>query len=130
MATMTIRCDEKDKREAARVAEYYGFDSLLGHPRILEADGAHWTQSPLDLGNEEPNEESLAAIREAEQMMRDGSARELRNRPRAYRRGARIVSALKAKYHVANMGDWLLIWSSDASYAYFERTGTHEELFR
>ena len=28
---------------------------------------------PLDLGNEEPNEESLAAIREAEQMMRDGS---------------------------------------------------------
>ena len=78
---MTIRCDEKDKREAARVAEYYGFDSLLGHPRILEADGAHWTQSPLDLGNEEPNEESLAAIREAEQMMRDGSARELRKPP-------------------------------------------------
>lgn len=32
--------------------------------------------------------------------------------------------------HVANMGDWLLIWSSDESYAYFERTGTHEELFK
>lgn len=32
--------------------------------------------------------------------------------------------------HVANMGDWLLIWSSDESFAYFERTGTHDELFR
>lgn len=72
MATMTIRCDEKDKREAARVAEYYGFD-------LSSVSRAFWKQMgrtgriPLDLGNEEPNEESLAAIREAEQMMRDGS---------------------------------------------------------
>lgn len=28
---------------------------------------------PLDLGNEKPNDESLAAICEAEQMMLDGS---------------------------------------------------------
>lgn len=32
--------------------------------------------------------------------------------------------------HIANMGDWLLIWSNDEQYAYFERTGTHDELFR
>mgnify|MGYP004446179341 FL=1 len=32
--------------------------------------------------------------------------------------------------HVANAGDWLVIWSSDDSTAFFERTGTHDELFR
>lgn len=32
--------------------------------------------------------------------------------------------------HVANAGDWLIIWSSNDKVAFFERTGTHEELFR
>ncbi len=32
--------------------------------------------------------------------------------------------------HVANAGDWLLIWSSNAEVAFFERTGSHDELFR
>lgn len=32
--------------------------------------------------------------------------------------------------HVANAGDWLLIWSDDGVTAFFERTGTHNELFR
>ena len=32
--------------------------------------------------------------------------------------------------HVANMGDWLVIWSTDGRTAFFERTGTHDELFR
>ncbi len=32
--------------------------------------------------------------------------------------------------HVANAGDWLVIWSSDGSVAFFERTGRHDELFR
>lgn len=32
--------------------------------------------------------------------------------------------------HVANAGDWLLIWRSDDSVAAFQRTGTHVELFR
>lgn len=30
---------------------------------------------------------------------------------------------------VANAGDWLLIWLVVGDEAYFERTGTHEELF-
>lgn len=34
------------------------------------------------------------------------------------------------EYHVANAGDWLIIWSSNDKVAFFERTGTHEELFR
>lgn len=32
--------------------------------------------------------------------------------------------------HVANAGDWLVIWRTDGDIAYFQRTGTHDELFR
>lgn len=32
--------------------------------------------------------------------------------------------------HVANVGDWLVIWSSNDSVAFFERTGSHDELFK
>lgn len=31
---------------------------------------------------------------------------------------------------VANAGDWLVIWSSNETVANFERTGSHDELFR
>lgn len=32
--------------------------------------------------------------------------------------------------HVANAGDWLVIWSQNKNVAFFERTGTHNDLFR
>ena len=32
--------------------------------------------------------------------------------------------------HVANSGDWLVIWSSNDKVAFFERTDSHDELFR
>lgn len=32
--------------------------------------------------------------------------------------------------HVANVGDWLVIWRIDDGWAYFQRTGSHDELFR
>lgn len=32
--------------------------------------------------------------------------------------------------HVVNAGDWLIIWRIDADIAYFQRTGSHDELFR
>ena len=32
--------------------------------------------------------------------------------------------------HVANAGDWLVIWADDGITAYFQRTGSHDELFR
>ena len=32
--------------------------------------------------------------------------------------------------HVANTGDWLLIWMTTVSTAFFMRTGTHAEVFR
>lgn len=31
--------------------------------------------------------------------------------------------------HVANAGDWLLIWTTSKDQAYFQRTGSHDELF-
>ena len=32
--------------------------------------------------------------------------------------------------HVANAGDWLIIWQVHGDIAYFQRTGSHSELFR
>ena len=32
--------------------------------------------------------------------------------------------------HVANAGDWLVIWSANDDVAFFERAGSHDELFR
>ena len=32
--------------------------------------------------------------------------------------------------HVANAGDWLVIWRTEGEIAYFQRTGSHDELFR
>ncbi len=32
--------------------------------------------------------------------------------------------------HVCNAGDWLLVWMESDGIAYFQRTGTHEEIFR
>ncbi len=32
--------------------------------------------------------------------------------------------------HVANAGDWLIIWRVKEGVAYFQRTGSHDELFR
>jgi len=31
--------------------------------------------------------------------------------------------------HVANVGDWLLIWAPTKDQVYFQRTGSHDELF-
>lgn len=36
----------------------------------------------------------------------------------------------RSECHVANSGDWLVIWSSNDKVAFFERTGSHDELFR
>lgn len=36
----------------------------------------------------------------------------------------------RSECHVANASDWLVIWSSNDKVAFFERTGSHDELFR
>lgn len=32
--------------------------------------------------------------------------------------------------HVANAGDWLLVWRTTDELAIFQRTGSHDEIFR
>lgn len=83
MATMTIRCDESDKRAASEVAEFYGFD-LSSVTRAFWKQIGRTGRIPLDLGYEQPNEESLASIAEADEIIASGgtgksfnSAREL-----------------------------------------------------
>ena len=36
----------------------------------------------------------------------------------------------RSECHVANAGDWLVVWSSNDTVAFFERTGNHDEPFR
>ena len=36
----------------------------------------------------------------------------------------------RSECHVANSGDWLVIWSFNDKVAFFERTGSHDELFK
>ncbi len=71
MVTMTIRCDEADKKAAAEVAAYYGFD-LSSVTRALWKQMARTHRIPLDFGYEEPNEESLKAIQETEEFFASG----------------------------------------------------------
>ena len=71
MATMTIRCDEADKKAAAEVAEYYGFD-LSSVTRGLWRPRPPTRATPLALGTREPNAEPLETIREADAIMAAG----------------------------------------------------------
>ncbi len=71
-STMTIRCDAEIKAQAAEVARYYGFD-------LTSVTRAFWTylarnrSIPLTF-SEEPNEESLQAIRETEEILTHGGS--------------------------------------------------------
>ena len=71
MTTMTIRCSEADKKAAAEVAEYYGFD-LSSITRAFWKQIGRTRRIPLDLGNEMPNEESLKSILEADDILASG----------------------------------------------------------
>lgn len=70
-ATMTIRCDKEIKEEAAACAKYYGFD-------LTSVTRAFWTylannwSIPLTF-NEEPNEETIEAIREGNRILSEGT---------------------------------------------------------
>ncbi len=72
-ATLTMRIDSDLKREASAVAEYYGFD-LSGVTRAFYKQMVRDHAIPLDLGysNDVPNEETIAALREAEKTRANG----------------------------------------------------------
>lgn len=71
MATMTIRCDEEDKKAAQAVAEYYGFD-LSSVTRAIWKQMARTKQIPLDFGYEIPNAETVRALEEGQRIMAKG----------------------------------------------------------
>jgi DNA-damage-inducible protein J len=71
MATMTIRCDEADKKAAAAVAEFYGFD-LSSVTRALWKQMARTKRIPLECNTFEPNAESLKAIEETKALIAQG----------------------------------------------------------
>lgn len=52
----------------------------------------------------------------------------LKNRHRKHKLSGKWKG--RCECHVANAGDWLVIWSQNNEVAFFERTGTHDELFK
>ena len=77
-STLTIRLDDSLKEGAARVVEYYGLD-LSTVTRAFLTQIVNTNTIPLSFDYEQPNEESLEAIRETEQMIRTGKGRSFTN---------------------------------------------------
>lgn len=72
--TYAIRVDENIKNEAAEVSKYYGLD-LASVTRALWAQIARTKRIPLEFVDEEPNEESLKAIRQTQEMMANSTGK-------------------------------------------------------
>ena len=71
MASVTIRVDDQTKRDAAQIAEDFGFD-LSSITRAFYRQIVRENRIPLTLSYPEPNEESLESIREAEEILSKG----------------------------------------------------------
>lgn len=70
-ATLTIRIDDDLKREASEVADYYGLD-LSSVTRAFYKQMVNTRRIPLTFAPEEPNAESLDAIREGDVFLASG----------------------------------------------------------
>lgn len=71
MASVTVRVDEETKKEATDIVEDFGFD-LSSVTRAFYRQIVREHRIPLNLSYEEPNEETKAALREGEAIMRSG----------------------------------------------------------
>lgn len=69
--TLTIRMDDDLKREASEVADYYGLD-LSSVTRAFYKQMVNTRRIPLTFAPEEPNDESLEAIREGDAFLTSG----------------------------------------------------------
>ena len=56
------------------------------------------------------------------------SKRELKRRHQMHKLKGEWKDSLEC--HVANVGDWLVVWCVKENKAYLQRTGTHDEIFR
>ena len=70
-STLTIRLDSDLKDDAARIVEHYGLD-LSSATRAFFTQIVNTNSIPLSFDYERPNEESLRAIRETEEMIATG----------------------------------------------------------
>jgi DNA-damage-inducible protein J len=70
-STLTIRIDSELKKEASAVAEYYGLD-LSTATRAFYKQMVNTQKIPLTFAPEEPNAESLEAIKEADEFLASG----------------------------------------------------------
>lgn len=70
-STLTIRIDDDLKREASEVADYYGLD-LSSVTRAFYKQMVNTRRIPLTFALEEPNTESLGAIREGDVFLASG----------------------------------------------------------
>lgn len=73
-SSVTIRVDAETKKEAARIADYFGFD-LSSVTRAFYKQIVREHRIPLDLCEPQPNAESRASIKEAERMISEGTSR-------------------------------------------------------
>ena len=87
MTTMSIRVNEADKKAAAEVAEHYGFD-LSSVTRAFWKQMARERRIPLNLGNYEPNDESLESLQEAKEIFASGKTR--------FKNSDELLASLKA----------------------------------
>ena len=77
-STLTIRLDSNLKDEASRVVEHYGLD-ISTAMRAFLTQIVNTNAIPLSLVYEQPNEESLIAIRETKEMITNGSGESYSN---------------------------------------------------
>lgn len=70
-SSLTIRIDDDLKREASEVADYYGLD-LSSVTRAFYKQMVNTRRIPLTFAPEEPNSESLEAIREGDSFLSSG----------------------------------------------------------
>lgn len=87
-STLTIRLDSALKDDAARVVEHYGLD-LSSAIRAFFTQIVNTNSIPLSFDYERPNEESLQAIRETEDMIATGSGQ-------GYATGRELIEAALA----------------------------------
>lgn len=84
-STLTIRVDDDLKRAPSEVADYYGLDLSLV-TRAFYKQMVNTRRIPLTFAPEEPNSESLAAIREGDAFLASGDEARFDN-------GASLVAA-------------------------------------
>jgi DNA-damage-inducible protein J len=83
-SSVTIRVDEGTKSAAAKIAEDFGFD-LSSVTRAFYRQMVRENRIPLALSYPEPNEKSLASIKEAEEIIAQAAPGRFSNAEEMYK---------------------------------------------